>query len=134
MEKIMMTKILSDLESELQEKIFHINLGIYMRKTRLALGMTQTEVAEKYKKPVTFQQVQKNEKGSNAMPVDRLVEFWLFCKIKQDMGEVLYNCANNFYVRQIFESLPTVEIEVVKNQIVKGVIDFKKIEKNIDLN
>ena len=40
MEKIMMTKILSDLESELQEKIFHINLGIYMRKTRLALGIS----------------------------------------------------------------------------------------------
>ena len=54
------------ITKEQNESIFHKCVGLRIRKRRLSLEMTQTEFAKLMK--VTFQQVQKYEKGSNACP------------------------------------------------------------------
>ena len=54
------------MSEEQNELIFHKCVGLRIRKRRLSLEMTQTEFAKLMK--VTFQQVQKYEKGSNACP------------------------------------------------------------------
>jgi len=50
---------------------FYRDLGANVRTARSAAGKSQTEVAEFL--DVTFQQIQKYEKGTNRIPVDRLV-------------------------------------------------------------
>ena len=47
-------------------------IGARMRESRLALNMTQADLGEKL--GVTFQQIQKYEKGRNRMSAARLFE------------------------------------------------------------
>ena len=47
------------------EENFNIHLGKKLRMRRLALGLTQTKVAQAIN--VTFQQIQKYEKGTNGV-------------------------------------------------------------------
>lgn len=54
--------------------------GVQLRKRRLDLGMSQKELAEKVK--VTFQQIQKYEKGLNRIGVSRLYEFCQILQVK----------------------------------------------------
>src|SRR5690348_13323614 len=58
-------------KSRLPEGPFYEVLGRNIRLTRNAAGKSQEEVAAHL--GVTFQQFQKYEKGSNRIPVDRLV-------------------------------------------------------------
>jgi transcriptional regulator with XRE-family HTH domain len=58
-------------KKRLPEGPFYRDLGRNVRTARSAAGKSQTEVAEFL--DVTFQQVQKYEKGTNRIPVDRLV-------------------------------------------------------------
>ncbi len=53
------------------EDRFYRELGLNIRAARGAAGKTQSEVAEHIH--VTFQQVQKYEKGTNRIVADRLV-------------------------------------------------------------
>jgi len=55
----------------LPEDRFYRELGLKIRAARGAAGKTQTEVAENI--DVAYQQVQKYEKGTNRIMVDRLV-------------------------------------------------------------
>lgn len=54
------------------EDPFYRNLGQSIRLTRTALGKSQTDVAEHI--DVTFQQLQKYEKGINRIPVQELMK------------------------------------------------------------
>ena len=47
------------------EENFNIHLGRKLRMRRLSLGLTQTKVAQAIN--VTFQQIQKYEKGTNGV-------------------------------------------------------------------
>ena len=47
------------------EENFNIHLGKKLRMRRLSLGLTQTKVAQAIN--VTFQQIQKHEKGTNGV-------------------------------------------------------------------
>jgi transcriptional regulator with XRE-family HTH domain len=49
-----------------------IQVGAFIRSQRLALGMSQTALADKL--DITFQQVQKYEKGTNRVGSSRLVK------------------------------------------------------------
>jgi len=49
-----------------------VRAGENVRKTRLRIGMSQEKLAEKI--GLTFQQVQKYEKGANRMGVSRLAQ------------------------------------------------------------
>jgi transcriptional regulator with XRE-family HTH domain len=53
------------------EGIFYRDLGRAIRAARVASGKTQNDIADHL--DMTFQQVQKYEKGTNRIPVDCLV-------------------------------------------------------------
>ena len=54
-----------NMTEEHNEKIFTKIVGLQLKKIRLAKGLTQTKVSKKIN--VTFQQVQKYERGQNEM-------------------------------------------------------------------
>jgi|TARA_B110001452_G_scaffold237539_1_gene217438 transcriptional regulator with XRE-family HTH domain len=64
---------------EFMEDNFNIHLGKKLRMRRLSLGLTQTKVAEAIN--VTFQQIQKYEKGTNGVSSARLMQISHFLKV-----------------------------------------------------
>ena len=58
---------------------FNKHLGIKLKQRRLALGLTQTKVANAIN--VTFQQIQKYEKGTNGVSSNRLMQLAIFLKV-----------------------------------------------------
>jgi len=71
---------------------FNKHLGSKLRMRRLALGLTQTKVAQAIN--VTFQQIQKYEKGTNGISSLRIMQLANFLKVP-----VVY----------FFENFPTYE-------------------------
>ena len=61
------------------EENFNIHLGKKLRMRRLSLGLTQTKVAQAIN--VTFQQIQKYEKGTNGVSSNRLMQLSHFLKV-----------------------------------------------------
>ena len=58
---------------------FNTHLGKKLRMRRLSLGLTQTKVANAIN--VTFQQIQKYEKGTNGVSSSRLMQLSNFLKV-----------------------------------------------------
>ena len=61
------------------EENFNIHLGKKLRMRRLSLGLTQTKVAQAIN--VTFQQIQKYEKGTNGISSLRIMQLANFLKV-----------------------------------------------------
>ena len=61
------------------EENFNIHLGKKLRLRRLSLGLTQTKVAKAIN--VTFQQIQKYEKGTNGVSSIRLLQLSNYLKV-----------------------------------------------------
>ncbi|MAJ23027.1 MAG: transcriptional regulator [Candidatus Pelagibacter sp. TMED64] len=61
------------------EENFNKHLGNKLRLRRLALGLTQTKVAKAIN--VTFQQIQKYEKGTNGVSSTRLMQLANFLQV-----------------------------------------------------
>ena len=91
---------------------FNRHLGSKLRMRRLALGLTQTKVAQAIN--VTFQQIQKYEKGTNGVSSIRLLQLSNFLKvpivyffedyssevennITEDSGNLSYSFLMNIY-------------------------------------
>ena len=73
---------------------FNVHLGEMLKKRRLALGLTQTKVAKAIN--VTFQQIQKYEKGINGVSSMRLLQLASYLKVPinyffDDYAEYLNN-------------------------------------------
>ena len=62
------------------EKNFNTHLGKKLRMRRLSLGLTQTKVANAIN--VTFQQIQKYEKGTNRVSIEALLAIGI--KLKRE--------------------------------------------------
>ena len=76
------------------EENFNVHLGKKLRLRRLSLGLTQTKVAQAIN--VTFQQIQKYEKGTNGVSSNRLMQLSQFLKVPinyffEDFSEYLIN-------------------------------------------
>ena len=76
------------------EENFNIHLGRKLRMRRLSLGLTQTKVANAIN--VTFQQIQKYEKGTNGVSSIRLLQLSNYLKVPinyffEDFSEYLIN-------------------------------------------
>jgi|TARA_B110001452_G_scaffold25846_1_gene20317 transcriptional regulator with XRE-family HTH domain len=76
------------------EDNFNKHLGSKLKLRRLALGLTQTKVAKAIN--VTFQQIQKYEKGTNGVSSIRLLQLANFLKVSvnyffEDFSEYLIN-------------------------------------------
>ena len=61
------------------EQTLNKHLGNKLRIRRLALGLTQTKVAKAIN--VTFQEIQKYEKGTNGVSSTRLMQLSNFLKV-----------------------------------------------------
>jgi len=73
---------------------FNKHLGSKLKLRRLALGLTQTKVAKAIN--VTFQQIQKYEKGTNGVSSIRLLQLSNYLKVPinyffEDCSEYLIN-------------------------------------------
>ena len=73
---------------------FNKHLGSKLRMRRLALGLTQTKVAQAIN--VTFQQIQKYEKGTNGVSSIRLLQLSNYLRVPinyffEDYSEYLIN-------------------------------------------
>ena len=76
------------------EENFNKHLGNKLKLRRLALGLTQTKVAKAIN--VTFQQIQKYEKGTNGVSSIRLLQLSNYLKVPvnyffEDFSELLVN-------------------------------------------
>ncbi len=76
------------------EENFNKHLGNKLKLRRLALGLTQTKVAKAIN--VTFQQIQKYEKGTNGVSSIRLLQLSNYLKVPinyffEDFSEYLTN-------------------------------------------
>ena len=76
------------------EDNFNKHLGNKLKLRRLALGLTQTKVAKAIN--VTFQQIQKYEKGTNGVSSIRLLQLANYLKVPvnyffEDFSEYLIN-------------------------------------------
>ena len=76
------------------EENFNKHLGSKLKLRRLALGLTQTKVAKAIN--VTFQQIQKYEKGTNGVSSIRLLQLANYLKVPvnyffEDFSDYLIN-------------------------------------------
>ena len=76
------------------EENFNKHLGNKLKLRRLALGLTQTKVAKAIS--VTFQQIQKYEKGTNGVSSIRLLQLANYLKVPvnyffEDFSDYLVN-------------------------------------------
>ena len=86
---------------------FNKHLGSKLRMRRLALGLTQTKVAQAIN--VTFQQIQKYEKGTNGISSLRIMQLANFLKVP-----VIY----------FFEGFPSYESSSTTNTTNDGTEDL----------
>ena len=92
--KNLLNKSLKKLRGVLMEDNFNKHLGNKLKIRRLALGLTQTKVAKAIN--VTFQQIQKYEKGTNGVSSIRLLQLSNYLKVPinyffEDFSEYLVN-------------------------------------------
>tara|TARA_B000000460_G_C21355348_1_gene323044 strand:+ start:297 stop:680 length:384 start_codon:yes stop_codon:yes gene_type:complete len=87
---------------------FNTHLGNMLKMRRLALGLTQTKVAKAIN--VTFQQIQKYEKGINGVSSVRLLQLSNYLKVPinyffDNYTEYLNNTSNRNMVAENFMSI-----------------------------
>ena len=111
------------------EANFNKHMGSKLRMRRLALGLTQTKVAQAIN--VTFQQIQKYEKGTNGISSLRIMQLANFLKVPvvfffedfpgyQENGEVAGEVDYNYaFLAKLFSGLSDKKkekiLQVLKN-------------------
>ena len=119
------------------EDNFNIHLGKKLRMRRLSLGLTQTKVAQAIN--VTFQQIQKYEKGTNGVSSNRLMQLSQFLKVPiiyffEDFKEFKDNSMNDdmnddlnySFLSRTFSSLSSQQKEKIL-QILNNSSKFEKV-------
>ena len=127
------------------EENFNKHLGNKLKLRRLALGLTQTKVAKAIN--VTFQQIQKYEKGTNGVSSIRLLQLSNYLKVPinyffEDFSEYLVNLDKskeghmnvnyNFLVKVYSELTQDQKTKFAKNLQIsqKYFKNFNKISSN----
>ena len=122
------------------EESFNIHLGKKLRIRRLSLGLTQTKVAQAIN--VTFQQIQKYEKGTNGVSSNRLMQLAQFLKVPiiyffedfkdfKDLSasgsnEAANEDLNYSFLSRTFSSLSKTQKEKIL-QILNNISKFEKV-------
>ena len=119
------------------EDNFNKHLGNKLKLRRLALGLTQTKVAKAIN--VTFQQIQKYEKGTNGVSSNRLMQLSQFLKVpiiyffedfKEfkdiNVGEETNDDLNYSFLSRTFSSLSRAQKEKIL-QILNNTSKFEKV-------
>ena len=119
------------------EENFNIHLGKKLRMRRLSLGLTQTKVAQAIN--VTFQQIQKYEKGTNGVSSSRLMQLSNFLKVPityfyedykdfkdtKNMNDNDSDDLNYSFLSKTFASLSKSQKEKIL-QVLRNTINFEK--------
>ena len=126
------------LRGDIMEGNFNRHLGSKLRMKRLSLGLTQTKVAQAIN--VTFQQIQKYEKGTNGISSLRLMQLANFLKVPviyffEDYSEYMSSSAdsdkmqavdlNYSFLAKLFSNLSSQE----KEKIFQVLRNTRNIEK-----
>ena len=120
------------------EENFNIHLGRKLRMRRLSLGLTQTKVAQAIN--VTFQQIQKYEKGTNGVSSNRLMQLSQFLKVPiiyffedyKEFKDISAEDNNNnddlnySFLSRTFSSLSKIQKEKIL-QILNNTSKFEKV-------
>mgnify|MGYP001286977366 CR=1 FL=1 len=106
------------------ESNFNRHLGSKLRMRRLALGLTQTKVAQAIN--VTFQQIQKYEKGTNGISSLRIMQLANFLKVPvvyfyegfasyegEDVGNERIENLNYSFLAKLFSNLSVIQREKI---------------------
>ena len=116
------------------EDNFNKHLGSKLKLQRLALGLTQTKVAKAIN--VTFQQIQKYEKGTNGVSSQRLLQLSNYLKVPisyffEDYSAYLQNneTAKNSYLNINYNFLVKIFSELTEDQKNK----LRKVISNINV-
>ena len=114
------------------EDNFNKHLGNKLKLRRLALGLTQTKVAKAIN--VTFQQIQKYEKGTNGVSSLRLLQLSNYLKVPinyffEDFSEYLINLekSKEGHMNVNYNFLVKVYSELTEDQKIK-------FYKNLNIN
>ena len=106
------------------EENFNKHLGSKLKLRRLALGLTQTKVAKAIN--VTFQQIQKYEKGTNGVSSIRLLQLSNYLKVPinyfyEDYSEYLVNMnkSKESHMNVNYNFLVKVYSELTQDQKIK---------------
>ncbi len=121
------------------ESNFNRHLGTKLRMRRLALGLTQTKVAQAIN--VTFQQIQKYEKGTNGISSLRIMQLGKILKVPvmyffEDYPEysegtefnkdnIVEQDLNYSFLVKLFSALPDKQKEIIL-QILKNTRSLEK--------
>ena len=118
------------------EENFNVHLGKKLRMRRLSLGLTQTKVAQAIN--VTFQQIQKYEKGTNGVSSSRLMQLSQFLKVPiiyfyedfRDFKDVKLELTdmddlNYSFLSKTFNLLSKAQKEKIL-QVLKNTVSFEK--------
>ena len=119
------------------EENFNVHLGKKLRLRRLSLGLTQTKVAQAIN--VTFQQIQKYEKGTNGVSSNRLMQLSQFLKVpiiyffedyKEfkdiDLNQTINEDLNYSFLSRTFLSLSKPQKDKIL-QILNNATKFEKV-------
>ena len=119
------------------EENFNIHLGKKLRMRRLSLGLTQTKVAQAIN--VTFQQIQKYEKGTNGVSSSRLMQLSQFLKVpiiyffedyKEfkdiNLSEEKNDDLSYSFLTRLFSSLSNIQKDKILH-ILKNATSFEKV-------
>ena len=119
------------------EDNFNKHLGNKLKLKRLALGLTQTKVAKAIN--VTFQQIQKYEKGTNGVSSNRLMQLSQFLKVPiiyffedfKEFKDINSSEENNddlnySFLSRTFSSLSKIQKEKIL-QILNNTSKFEKV-------
>ena len=118
------------------EENFNKHLGNKLKLRRLALGLTQTKVAKAIN--VTFQQIQKYEKGTNGVSSIRLLQLSNYLKVPinyffEDYSEYLLNLekSKEGYMNINYNFLVKVYSELTQDQKIKFSKNIQILGNNI---
>ena len=119
------------------EDNFNVHLGKKLRMRRLSLGLTQTKVAQAIN--VTFQQIQKYEKGTNGVSSNRLMQLSQFLKVPviyffedyKEFKDINYSGEinedlNYSFLSRTFSSLSKIQKDKIL-QILNNTTKFEKV-------
>jgi len=118
---------------------FNRHLGSKLRMRRLSLGLTQTKVAQAIN--VTFQQIQKYEKGTNGISSLRIMQLSSFLKVPvvyffedypaytssvADLEKTVPEDLNYSFLAKLFTSLSSLQKEKIF-QVLKNTRTLEKV-------
>ena len=120
------------------EANFNRHMGAKLRMRRLALGLTQTKVAQAIN--ITFQQIQKYEKGTNGISSLRIMQLANFLKVpvvyffedfpgyagsNKSEGQPVEEDLNYSFVAKLFSSLS----EQQKEKILQVLRNTRRLDR-----